>query len=289
MRKSTKIKVALSILVVIAAFVMPVYYYKIEGGRDLALINKMLKLVPVYVAYIAAIVFRDRNIARLDYSITNNVFVNKRKCRKELIDIIDSYYGKFYLSAAGRLEKLQKECETNEELAVILTLKGMCFLEKGKNELAIKAFSEAVKLDNYNSYAWANFGFANYQLGYHEDARKMFENAVLLDEENAYAHSNLAFFHLYNKEMTDALEHLGKAFANESRNDAIALMALCKGFQGDAAEAKRYCKLYQGTRFNKRLLKKWIREINRKGLGIGDAECLPNWTSVMLGSFRDPF
>jgi tRNA U34 2-thiouridine synthase MnmA/TrmU len=90
----------------------------------------MWNLIPIYTTYIVSIVLRDRNISRFDNKITNNVFAQNRKCRKELIDIIDSYYSKCYLSAARRLELLQKECETNKELAAILTFKGICFLGK---------------------------------------------------------------------------------------------------------------------------------------------------------------
>lgn len=288
MRTSTKIKVSLSILVLVAALFIPFYYYEIKGEIDLKLFNTMWNLIPIYTTYIVSIVLRDRNISRFDNKITNNVFAQNRKCRKELIDIIDSYYSKCYLSAARRLELLQKECETNKELAAILTFKGICFLGKKGNNHAVKAFSEAVKLDENNSYTWSNYGFASWQIGYYEDAKEMLEQAVLLDDDNACAHSNLACFHLYSKEMTDALEHLGIALSIENhRNDAIALMALCKAFQGDFTEAKRYRKLYKGKRANKRLLRKWVREIKKKGFGIEDADCLSNWTAEKLGSFRE--
>ena len=291
MRTKTKVKVFLSILVIIFAFIFSIIIYGESNGEITQLFSKATKLIPIYLVYIFTIVLRDQNITRFSEKITSGVFVYDKKKRKKLLSVIESYYDKMYLVAVDDLEKLEKECRTNHELSVILTIKGMCLYgKKITKDKAVAVLEQAVKYDDSNSYAWANLGYVYFQMGYLEKAHDYFAKAVAIDGNNAFAHSNLAFSYLYNKELDAALEHAYIALEYENkRDDAIAIMALGRAFQGDTIESKWYCKRYNGPRKARKILRNWIRDIDIRRIDIEHAHQLANWSSVMLGVFREPF
>ncbi len=91
---------------------------------------------------------------------------------------------------------------------------GTAYLEQGKLELAVVAFTRAIKENASYVEAYNNRALAYYAQGKDDRAKADLLKALLLDPDNEIANSNLGILLFEEEDYEDAITHLERAIGN---------------------------------------------------------------------------
>ena len=100
--------------------------------------------------------------------------------------------------------------------------RGVDLFQRGKYELALKAFDKGIELKPDYAAAWNNRGLALAKLGQYEEALKAYDKAIELKPDYATAWYNKACAYSRKGDKENALKNLSKAMNLESKYKEMA-------------------------------------------------------------------
>ncbi|MBT8342490.1 MAG: tetratricopeptide repeat protein [Desulfatitalea sp.] len=138
---------------------------------------------------------------------------------------IQFYQGKLlldmaeYASALDHLHRAADLTPPAEDLASILTYKGICYKEMGQYPAALKALHAADRIDPQRTDTLNLMGFCNFKQQAHEEAIDCFKRVVALNPGSAIDFANIAVNYRALGNTTQAIEYYQLALALDAGLD----------------------------------------------------------------------
>jgi len=122
------------------------------------------------------------------------VVINRRAGNTWVFTYFMEIDGSLYDTIGGKaMEALNKAIKLNSESVDALRTRGSIYWEEEQYDLAIKDFTEVVRLDPKDAFTYSRRGSAYMTKGQYDLAIEDLTRAIKLDPEDAFSHSCLAY------------------------------------------------------------------------------------------------
>lgn len=161
-------------------------------------IDKRLRLITLIIIIIAmGLVFLIYDSLNKKQDTNTELLQDKNSLKKEV---------------AGLKSHLDSVNSANEKLAL-----GATYAASKRPQLAIEAYSRAIKLDPQNASAYRLRGYIYLITGKKEDAVKDLKTSVKIDSLEVWSHYNLALAYMAVKDTVNALASVKRVFELDSK------------------------------------------------------------------------
>ena len=170
-----------------------------------------------------------------------NAFSDNSAYRKFLIMATRYYDESKYSKALKLLGKLSKEAKRETDLAPVLLFAALCYTDMGLVDHGIKTYYELIEIYPRNSQAHSNLGGLHLQNGDFKLALSHYTEAIKCDKNNYYAFNNRANCYFRMQDYDSAIADAKCALEIKNNGvEAATLLAIIYAMKGDAENKEKY-------------------------------------------------
>ena len=261
--KQMKIReILIYVFVIVFMIAALIYTFIFSTEIDYKLIIKAVKTMVAAVFVILCIFVRKNRLQQFDSVFVKEAFAENKRNYNKLMQAIDHLFSKEYSKALKKLQRLEKQCVSNKQVAVVKLFMAMCYHAEKKYDDAVSVYERMLATDGSNAYAWAYLGRVYDERGQRDMAFQAYENALFYQPQNAFVHCCLAYHYMEGLEIEKAYKSMDETLEyNIKRDDVLVIGALYCAFKGDEELAMKFYRRYHGEAKLDIKLKKMINEI----------------------------
>ncbi len=167
------------------------------------------------------------------------------KNRKILLKGIHLFNTNKNQQAIDVFEKLEKICESVDDITVVLLFKALTYKQMKMNNFSAEAYEKLLQNNPSYSRAWSNLGMLYLEMGKTREAGDALRNALAYNPENPYAYCNLATYYVTAGEAEKALEAGLKALKLFPQlMQVMSAVSMAYAMLGDTENSEFYFKRY---------------------------------------------
>ncbi len=235
-------------------FIIPIVLvalFGIFGGRLLTsgLVNPAVMAGIAFVAFVGMLAIRpqkkpagtapDTALSILG-DFAKDAFIRDEQLASKFASAVADYINGMPKSAISKLEKLQGQCETDNDTYAVSVVLGLAKSQGGDFDAAIKLYNKAVVLSPSTELAMT-IGSCYQRIGELDKAIDSYEFALDLDPENIGARSAIATACVGDGRFEEGIDQALLALKIDENNaSALATCAICYGVLDDNLLCKSY-------------------------------------------------